>query len=288
MPTRRCSVLTFALAGLGGCCFSLPTAPPPPVQQPVPVPVPVPTPVQPVMQPIAPGTQIALAPGFRPDPTLMQGMAGGPVNAEALNAECRGYIASAPNHVLEVTAPFAVLRIAAKSDTDITLVVQKSDGTFACEDDSEGLNPAVTTALPAGSHRVWVGTYTSGSGAPYSLGISESPTLMPSALTAAGASPAAPIQPQAIPTACGQQVPNYGAITVGTPLTLGVHTPYTGPNGRGQNLTDDANWSAEMQPFVGQATRVLELAGLDEAGCSGIRVEADQGRYFWRLRDAHL
>jgi hypothetical protein len=43
-----------------------------------------------------------------------------------------------------------------------------------------------------------------------------------------------------------------------------------------------------MQPYVGQRTAVTGLEGLDAAGCTVVRVAADQGQFFWRVRDMTL
>ncbi len=79
--------------------------------------------------------------------------------------------------------------------------------------------------------------------------------------------------------------PVYGPLNVGSSVVLGMHTPWTGPDGQGGTVSMDTNWTAEMNPFVGQRTTVTQLGGLDTAGCPGIRVAADNGQYFWRLRN---
>lgn len=46
-----------------------------------------------------------------------------------------------------------------------------------------------------------------------------------------------------------------------------------------------ANWSPDMEHYVGKVTRVTEALGVDASGCPGVRVEADGGVFFWRIRD---
>ncbi len=291
MLKRWLVVMTIAVAMLGveGCCFGgLPTSGP----QPTPTPDPFGGSTPPIVQaPTAGPVVITIAPGFIPDPQTSGGTAGGPIAASGMSAECRGYIAAQPNVILNTTSPFANLRIIVNSNADTTLVVQRADGTFACNDDTEGLNPHVSGPLGLGQHRVWIGTYSSSqAGAAYTIGFTE---LMH--VTSASLGQAMPIPNTGgviagggIPQECGMAVPNYGSVTVGTSLVLGVHTPWSGPDGQGGTANLDTNWTQEMQPWVGQRTTVTALAGLDQSGCPGIRVAADNGQYFWRLRNTSL
>lgn len=92
---------------------------------------------------------------------------------------------------------------------------------------------------------------------------------------------------QSWPTACGQATAAYGPITMGSRIILGAHTPYTGPDGQGSFVQADDNWNEEMSQYVGQLATVIQLDGLDEAGCSVVHVDIDGGAWYWRLRDAH-
>ena len=68
---------------------------------------------------------------------------------------------------------------------DITLVVQRPDGTYLCNDDSDGLNPMVEGPFAAGAYQIFVGAYSAeAAGASYRLGISELPTTTPTSLGA--------------------------------------------------------------------------------------------------------
>jgi hypothetical protein len=67
----------------------------------------------------------------------------------------------------------------------------------------------------------------------------------------------------------------YGAAVAGAQVILGRHRTVDG----------DANWSEEMSPFVGRSARIVGPAGVDGQGCPGVRVDVDQGSWFWRIRD---
>ena len=132
------------------------------------------------------GAAFSLAPGFQPDPTTATGSAGGIVDASSLNSECRGYVSITPSHVLTATGAFPNLRIAVNGGSaDLTLVVRRPDGTYLCNDDSEGLNPMVEGPFAAGEHQIFVGTYSAESaGSSYRIGISELATTTPSTVGA--------------------------------------------------------------------------------------------------------
>ncbi len=83
---------------------------------------------------------------------------------------------------------------------------------------------------------------------------------------------------QPIPQYCGMSVASYGPVTVGSQVTLGYHTPWAG----------DANWADDMGRWVGMRTYVTSLEGLDEVGCPVVRVAADGGQYYWRIRNMSL
>ena len=178
---RRWSILSLVLLIASGCCFGGTSG------------VPTPPAVGAAPTAAGPGAAVAggtvtLAPGFLPDPQVSTGSAGGPVAANTMSPECRGHIPAQPSLVLNATGAFANLRILASSSADTTLVVQRADGTFLCNDDSEGLNPAVQGAFGPGQHRIWVGTWSaSGAGAQYTLGITELGSVTAASLGAAAA-----------------------------------------------------------------------------------------------------
>ena len=64
----------------------------------------------------------------------------------------------------------------------------------------------------------------------------------------------------------------HGALRVGGNVILGP--------------PDRDNWSPEQNRYVGASTRVIELVEeADRRGCYGVRVEADGGLFFWRVRN---
>ncbi len=67
----------------------------------------------------------------------------------------------------------------------------------------------------------------------------------------------------------------YGTAVMGAQVILGRH----------RSVDGDANWSEEMAQFVGRSARVVGPAGVDGQGCPGVRVDIDQGSWFWRVRD---
>lgn len=125
---------------------------------------------------------ITLVPGFTPDPHTATGTSGGTTDAATMNAACAGNVSGTPDHLFVASAAFANLRIMAKSDVDITLVVQKPDGSFLCDDDTDGTNPVVAGEFAPGTYKIWIGSYDAEANGRYTLGVSELADVMPSAL----------------------------------------------------------------------------------------------------------
>lgn len=112
------------------------------------------------------------------------GRFGGPLSAQSLSPECPGYVQSQPNHLINVPGelPFAAL-VVNSEPFDTTLVVQLPDGSFRCNDDTYGLNPAVQLQpAPAGQLRVWVGSYQQGQEGDYQLAFTTDASLDAAAL----------------------------------------------------------------------------------------------------------
>lgn len=92
-------------------------------------------------------------------PARFEGTTHGSVSAPS---SCPGYLSEAPQLVIE-TPSAASLLIEASSDTDTVLVLYDAEGQLRCDDDGAGdFNPRITTNVPAGRHRLWLGTYDSG------------------------------------------------------------------------------------------------------------------------------
>jgi hypothetical protein len=107
-----------------------------------------------------------LRPGndFARDISLTVAASGEPVENAA---GCPGqYDLSRPEMNLRVVGPARPLRIYARSSDDTVMMVRTPGGEWLCNDDSDGLNPAVSLepAQP-GIYNVWVGPYFSEGGA---------------------------------------------------------------------------------------------------------------------------
>lgn len=133
---------------------------------------------------------ISISTGFMPDPMAVTGTSGGSRDGttitDADGSPCAGWIAGTPDHLLNLGTDFANLRVmayATDAESDTTLVIQKPDGAYLCNDDSEdGFHPAITGAMPAGTYKVWVGSYNEGEHVAYRLGVTEIMTNTASSL----------------------------------------------------------------------------------------------------------
>ncbi len=104
----------------------------------------------------------ALAPGFSPAPATFSALSGGDIDVKALRLgdNCLGYAASDPDFVIHLDGDFSRITFLVASDADTTLVISLPDGSYACNDDANGLNPAlVFFNPPPGAYRVWIGSY---------------------------------------------------------------------------------------------------------------------------------
>lgn len=116
--------------------------------------------------------------GFLPDPALLTGTSGGPIDATSMDSSCRGWITPQPSHIVMAQTGFRYLRFVVSASHDTTLVVQYPNGQIACNDDGGGsLNPLIEGPTGPGPIRVWVGSYSSGSRGPYTIGVTENPSV---------------------------------------------------------------------------------------------------------------
>lgn len=120
------------------------------------------------------GTQ-NLEAGFLPDPVSIDIAAGGGTEASVSgNGACAGFHATAPDVDLNYTAGGATLYVHVTSDADTTLLINAPDGSWFCNDDTNGLNPVVVfDPAQSGQYNIYVGTYDSGSTPPAQLHITE-------------------------------------------------------------------------------------------------------------------
>lgn len=174
-----------------------------------PLPAPPPPPMPPGMQgqpgQLPPGVPVSLSAGFMPDPQVGNGVAGGPMAAQAMNPECPGYIAAQPSHVMQLQTAFQNLRVIVSAQADTTLVIRAPDGTFRCNDDTEGFNPIVQGPFAPGAYQIFVGNYAQEAPpTPYVIGFTELPQV-----TSAQLVPQAPpggMPPGAVPPGAMQPV----------------------------------------------------------------------------------
>lgn len=126
---------------------------------------------------------VELTPGFVPDPLTRGGTtAGGPVDASEFDDRCRGWMAAQPDYLLEAPRPFAELSVMVAAAEDASLMIIGPDGEARCGDDEDGVLPIVRGPLPAGRHRVWVGTGRQGASVAFTLAVSELEEPAPSQL----------------------------------------------------------------------------------------------------------
>ena len=107
---------------------------------------------------------VALDSGFTPDPYLLEMTAGGNSDASELGGRCTGAIGSQPDIRLEFEAGVLPLNVYAYPDfdefEDLTLVVRDPTGRYRCDDDYDGLSPAVLIDRPVtGTYEIWVGVW---------------------------------------------------------------------------------------------------------------------------------
>jgi serine protease Do/protease YdgD len=113
--------------------------------------------------------------GFLPDPQVVNVVAGGNIDARRLGGNCVGAIANPPDVRLNYRAGSFPLYIAARSNSDTTLVINLPNGQWLCNDDFQGLNPGVVLRNPpSGQYDIWVGTFGGGT-APAQVIVSEVP-----------------------------------------------------------------------------------------------------------------
>ena len=134
----------------------------------------------------------SLAPGFSPAPFNLDVVSGGDVAVKplALADNCLGYAAADPDVVVELTSSFDRITFLIASADDTTLIINMPNGSWSCNDDTNGLNPALVyhKATP-GRYQIWIGSYAPETFDDATLYISEAgPETLPT--TATGPDPA--------------------------------------------------------------------------------------------------
>ena len=117
---------------------------------------------------------IGLRAGFSGDPRIIAVTAGGRLSAQSIDPDCRGSVANAPDVRLNYEAGGSLpLIISVDSSADTTLAVNGPDGSWYCDDDTNGTNPVVRFNSPqSGRYDIYVGHYQEGSRIPARLYIS--------------------------------------------------------------------------------------------------------------------
>ncbi|WP_224813942.1 serine protease [Hasllibacter sp. MH4015] len=132
--------------------------------------------------------EVSLVTNFQPDPHTVQVEAGGPTvqthTDQRTGNRCQGHFADAPDFRLNFTDGDLgfPLSFYVHSGADTVLLVASPDGEVHCNDDYEGLNPAIRFDTPqGGAYNIWVGTYAPLSGQPpvAELSITEYETITP-------------------------------------------------------------------------------------------------------------
>ncbi len=111
----------------------------------------------------APTALVAVSPpaDFSLDPFFVSLQGGGHVDAGILDKACSGFVPTMPSVAFDYQGKGDQLRAFFYSDGDPVLVVQKPDGSFLCNDNTNPqlLDPTVTVAAPAkGRYNIWVGS----------------------------------------------------------------------------------------------------------------------------------
>ncbi len=104
--------------------------------------------------------RVTLDGSFTPDPHTLSLSAGGSVDVDVSGCGY-GYVANAPDYNLTYTGSGTALSFYVRSDEDTTLLINRPDASWICDDDSLGdSNPVVTIPnAPSGLYNIWVGTY---------------------------------------------------------------------------------------------------------------------------------
>ena len=224
---------------------------------------------------------LVLAPGFMPAPAVFNALSGGDIDVKSLRLgdNCLGYAASDPDFLVELKGEFSRVTFLSASDADTTLIVSLPNGSYACNDDTNGLNPAlVFFNPPAGAYRIWIGSYAPEAYDESALYISEAgPEALPT--TATGPDP--------------EREPLYGetALAPGfqpTPFTIQIV-------GGGRNRVADAVDGEACRGFVseapdfsvtlGEAFTELWFAVHSPADMTLLAYDADGN---WHCSDNHL
>ncbi len=162
---------------------------------------------------------------------------------------CRGWVSAAPNHVLNLTAPVALTVAVDAPGADTALLVIGPGGTF-CNDDTNGLNPAITQSLMPGTYNVWVASYAANSNHNYTIRFTN---LAPVAAT--------PPTPPVVPTPPVAVAPPVGVPTGGDLTASGLDVATFTPSDPAGALTLGPGFMPDPQMRAGNVTGTVSVAG---------------------------
>jgi hypothetical protein len=136
-----------------------------------------------------------IAPGFTPDPIGVQVTSGGGLDASSmgLGHDCSGFVTAQPDFNVRLTGRSNFFRLFFEgAGKDATLIINKPDGSWVCNDDAVGTDPMVDIANAApGLYNVWIGSYRADERIPGALKITELRSNQPGG--GASATPATPV-----------------------------------------------------------------------------------------------
>ncbi|MCB9662191.1 MAG: hypothetical protein R3B40_31095 [Polyangiales bacterium] len=206
-----------------------------------------------------------LTSGFMPDPHVLQGQSGGQVDASGVNPECRGFISPHPSHIINLRGNFRWMRIFVEAAGDTTIMIQTPQNTVICNDDTYGLNPAVEQAWGPGMYRIWVGSYQQGTAVPYSLKLTEIPSVVPGSSGQQVGPQPMPIQPNPNPNPGPTPHPGPGP----TPQPAGLTMTVDAMQGNGTPGWIDARLRPDPAVLEGAAGGTIRAQDAAEPSCRG-------------------
>ena len=125
--------------------------------------------------------------------------------ARTLGGACVGGIAEAPDYRIDFAAGQYVLQFYVRSNEDTTLVINAPDGSWYCNDDTDGFDPAVFFQSPmSGQYDIWIGTFSGGIGTQATLYINRAEHPL---LTSAGRESTAAVSDRPAPPPGGNTGP---------------------------------------------------------------------------------
>jgi hypothetical protein len=147
------------------------------------------------IRPTAPPRNGVIRPGpGAADPIVATGIATGDYSlgdGPEAGSGCVGYVTLEPSFLIEMPFDAAFIRVFTESDQDTTLAIRTPQGTFMCDDNTNGWNASIEGRFRSGVYPVWVGTRHQNLSPAYRLAV----TARAEVTNLAGAGAGAPMQP---------------------------------------------------------------------------------------------